>query len=144
MLAFIRSYGDEQILVVANLSRFVQYVELDLSRFKGSAPIELFGRTQFPRIGDLPYLLTLGPHMFDWFSIERREDTAHFDISPHQVPELVVTETWDRFMHGEDRERLRSRSCPTTCQLSMVPQQGARKSRPPESASSSRCQRRRP
>ncbi|HJU12503.1 MAG TPA: maltose alpha-D-glucosyltransferase, partial [Candidatus Binataceae bacterium] len=84
VLAFIRSYGDEQILVVANLSRFVQYVELDLSRFKGCAPIELFGRTQFPRIGELPYLLTLGPHMFDWFSIERREDPVHFDLrSPH-------------------------------------------------------------
>jgi maltose alpha-D-glucosyltransferase / alpha-amylase len=106
VLAFIRSYGDEQILVVANLSRFVQYVELDLSRFKGSAPIELFGRTQFPRIGDLPYLLTLGPHMFDWFSIERREDTAHFDIRPHHVPRLEVTETWDRLIRGEDRERL--------------------------------------
>ena len=106
VLAFIRSYGSEQILVVANLSRFVQYVELDLSRFKGSAPIELFGRTQFPRIGELPYLLTLGPHMFDWFSIEPREDTAHFDISPHHVPRLEVAETWDHFIRGEDRERL--------------------------------------
>jgi maltose alpha-D-glucosyltransferase/alpha-amylase len=106
VLAFIRSYGNEQILVVANLSRFVQYVELDLSRFKGSAPIELFGRTQFPRIGDLPYLLTLGPHMFDWFSIERREDTAHLDIRPHYVPRLEVGETWDRVIRGEQRERL--------------------------------------
>src|SRR6516225_2732183 len=106
VIAFIRSYDNEQILVVANLSRFVQYVELDLSRFKGSAPIELFGRTQFPRIGELPYLLTLGPHMFDWFSIEQREDTAHFDIRPHHVPRLEVVETWDRFIRGEDRERL--------------------------------------
>ncbi len=106
VLAFIRSFGNEQILVVANLSRFVQYVELDLSRFKGSAPIELFGRTQFPRIGELPYLLTLGPHMFDWFSIEQREDTAHYDIRPHHVPRLEVAETWDRFIRGEDRERL--------------------------------------
>jgi maltose alpha-D-glucosyltransferase / alpha-amylase len=92
--------------VVANLSRFVQYVELDLSRFKGSAPIELFGRTQFPRIGDLPYLLTLGPHMFDWFSIEGREDTAHLDIRPHHVPRLEVGEGWDRLIRGEERERL--------------------------------------
>jgi maltose alpha-D-glucosyltransferase/alpha-amylase len=106
VLAFIRSYGDEQILVVANLSRFVQYVELDLSRFKGSTPIELFGRTHFPRIGELPYLLTLGPHMFDWFSIEQREDSAHFDIRPHHVPKLEVTETWDRLMHSDDRQRL--------------------------------------
>jgi maltose alpha-D-glucosyltransferase/alpha-amylase len=106
VLAFIRSYGNEQILVVANLSRFVQYVELDLSRFKGSAPIELFGRTRFPQIGDLSYLLTLGPHMFDWFSIERSEDTAHLDIHPHHVPRLEVAETWDRFIRGEERERL--------------------------------------
>jgi maltose alpha-D-glucosyltransferase / alpha-amylase len=106
VLAFIRSHGDEQILVVANLSRFVQYVELDLSRFKGCTPIELFGRTHFPRIGELPYLLTLGPHMFDWFSIEQREDSAHFDIRPHNVPRLEVTETWDRFMRGEDRQKL--------------------------------------
>ncbi len=47
---------DETILVVANLSRFVQYVELDLSAFKGSVPVELFGQTEFPPIGDLPYL----------------------------------------------------------------------------------------
>ncbi len=106
VLAFVRSYGNEQILVVANLSRFVQYVELDLSRFKGSAPVELFGRTQFPRIGELPYLLTLGPHMFDWFSIEQREDTAHFEVRSHHVPRLEVTETWDRLIRGEDRERL--------------------------------------
>jgi maltose alpha-D-glucosyltransferase / alpha-amylase len=106
VLAFIRSYGNEQILVVANLSRFVQYVELDLSRFKGSVPVELFGRTQFPRIGDLPYLLTLGPHMFDWFSIEAREDTAHFNVRSHQVPHLELVETWDHFIRGEDRERL--------------------------------------
>ena len=106
VISFIRSHGDEQILVVANLSRFVQYVELDLSRFKGSTPIEMFGRTHFPRIGELPYLLTLGPHMFDWFSIEEREDSAHFDVRSHHVPRLEVAETWDRFIRGEDRVRL--------------------------------------
>jgi maltose alpha-D-glucosyltransferase / alpha-amylase len=106
VLAFIRSHGNEQILVVANLSRFVQYVELDLSRFKGSAPIELFGRTQFPRIGELPYLLTLGPHMFDWFSIEGGENVASLDIRPHDVPRLEVTETWDQLIRSEERQRL--------------------------------------
>ncbi len=106
VLAFIRSYGNEQVLVVANLSRFVQYVELDLSRFKGSMPIELFGRTRFPRIGELPYLLTLGPHMFDWFSIEQQEDIVHLGIRPHHVPRVEVTETWDRLIRSEDREHL--------------------------------------
>ena len=50
VLAFLRSYEDERILVVANLSRFVQYVELDLARFKGMVPVELFGRSEFPAI----------------------------------------------------------------------------------------------
>ncbi len=70
VLAFIRRYDDETVLVVANLSRFTQFVELDLSRMKGRVPVELFGRTEFPPIGDLPYLLTLGAHAFYWFSLE--------------------------------------------------------------------------
>ena len=47
-MAFVRSYEDEHILVVANLSRFVQHVELDLSKFKGLSPVEFFGRSAFP------------------------------------------------------------------------------------------------
>src|SRR5207244_1973445 len=69
VLAFIRRYQDDVILVIANLSRFVQYAGLDLSAFKGTAPIELFGRAQFPPIGDSPYFLTLGPHSFYWFAL---------------------------------------------------------------------------
>jgi maltose alpha-D-glucosyltransferase / alpha-amylase len=53
VLAFVRELGDDRILVVANLSRFVQAVELDLSRFKGMSPVEMFGRNPFPPIGDL-------------------------------------------------------------------------------------------
>src|SRR3954471_20666631 len=67
VLAFIRRYQDEVILVIANLSRFVQYAGLDLSAFKAAAPIELFGRAQFPPVGDSPYFMTLGPHSFYWF-----------------------------------------------------------------------------
>jgi maltose alpha-D-glucosyltransferase/alpha-amylase len=70
VLAFIRHFEDETVLVVANLSRFTQYVELDLKAFKGRVPLELIGRTRFPPIGDLPYLLTLGEHAFYWFSVE--------------------------------------------------------------------------
>jgi maltose alpha-D-glucosyltransferase/alpha-amylase len=69
ILAFVRKYQDERILVVANLSRFVQFAELDLREYAGVVPEEVFGRTAFPRIGELPYLLTLGPHSFFWFSL---------------------------------------------------------------------------
>ena len=70
VLAFLRRYEDELLLVVVNLSRFVQSVELDLSELCGAVPVELFGNTRFPPVGDLPYFLTLGSHGFYWFSLE--------------------------------------------------------------------------
>src|SRR5437588_2750134 len=69
VLAYLREHEGVEILCVANLSRFAQYVELDLSRFAGRTPVELIGRVHFPRIGELPYLLTLGPHDFLWFEL---------------------------------------------------------------------------
>src|SRR6185369_9686396 len=70
ILAFLRRYQSECILVVANLSRFVQHVELDLSRVDGSLPVEMFGGQAFPRISKQPYSLTLGPHSFYWFALQ--------------------------------------------------------------------------
>jgi maltose alpha-D-glucosyltransferase/alpha-amylase len=72
VLAFVRSYEEEKVLVVANLSRFSQFVELDLSAFVRRVPVELFGQTEFPVIKDQPYLLTLGPHAFYWFALEQQ------------------------------------------------------------------------
>ena len=69
VLVFLRRYSDEVILCVNNLSRFAQFVELDLREFAGQIPLELWGKIPFPAIGDLPYLLTLGPHNFLWFRI---------------------------------------------------------------------------
>jgi maltose alpha-D-glucosyltransferase / alpha-amylase len=71
VLAYIRELGNEKILVVNNLSSSAQAVELDLQRYKGYIPIEMFGRNLFPRFGDLPYLLTLGPYQFYWFRLRR-------------------------------------------------------------------------
>jgi maltose alpha-D-glucosyltransferase/alpha-amylase len=71
ILAYFRSYEDQTILVVNNLSRFVQPVELDLSACVGNVPVELFGETVFPRITEAPYFLSLGPHTFYWFRLEK-------------------------------------------------------------------------
>ncbi|MFH0788676.1 MAG: maltose alpha-D-glucosyltransferase [Pseudomonadota bacterium] len=73
IIAFIRSYQEEHILVVANLSRYVQYTQIDLSDMKGLVPVEMFGRTAFPAIPKTPYFLTLGPHTFFWFTLEPRK-----------------------------------------------------------------------
>ncbi len=69
ILAFLRRYEDEIILVVVNLSRFVQHVSLDLSAFAGLAPLELFGRSLFPTITQSAYDFSLGPHAFYWFAV---------------------------------------------------------------------------
>jgi maltose alpha-D-glucosyltransferase / alpha-amylase len=69
VLVFLRSYRDETILCVNNLSRFAQFVELDLRRFTGLVPLELWSKQSFPPVGELPYLLTLGPHNFFWFRL---------------------------------------------------------------------------
>ena len=71
VLAYVRQLGKETILVVNNLSSAAQAVELDLRRYKGNILIEMFGRNIFPRIGDLPYLLTMGPYQFFWFRLRR-------------------------------------------------------------------------
>ena len=63
--------GEEKVLVVNNLSSSAQAVELNLQQYKKHIPIEMLGRNLFPRIGDLPYLLTLGPYQFYWFRLRR-------------------------------------------------------------------------
>jgi len=71
VLAYARQLGNETILAVNNLSSSAQAVELDLRRYKGKVLIEMFGRNLFPRIGDLPYLLTMGPYQFYWFRLRK-------------------------------------------------------------------------
>jgi len=71
VFAYIRELEKERVLVVNNLSRSAQVVELDLRPFEGNIPIEMFGENPFPRIGQLPYLLTLAPYSFYWFRLRR-------------------------------------------------------------------------
>jgi maltose alpha-D-glucosyltransferase/alpha-amylase len=71
VLAFIRSYQGQHVLVVSSLSRFAQPAELELKDWAGYTPIELIGETPFPVIGESPYQLSLGPYMFLWFKLEK-------------------------------------------------------------------------
>ncbi|MDC0721786.1 maltose alpha-D-glucosyltransferase [Nannocystis bainbridge] len=73
VLAFFRRMGDELLLCVHNLSRFAQFAELDLQALDGWTPVELWSDRPFPRIGQLPYLLTMSPHAFFWFSLQAPE-----------------------------------------------------------------------
>ncbi|HTY71416.1 MAG TPA: maltose alpha-D-glucosyltransferase [Actinomycetes bacterium] len=73
VLTFARIYGEDVVLAVNNLSRFPQPTELDLSAFEGRRPVELTGGVEFPRIGELPYLLTLAPYGFYWLRLRKDE-----------------------------------------------------------------------
>ena len=106
VLAFIRQHGDETILVVANLSRFVQFVELDLSKFRARVPNELFGRTKFPAIGDHPYLLTLGAHAFYWFALETQQTTDEDARASLFAPAMVECTSLAALLQGDERALL--------------------------------------
>jgi maltose alpha-D-glucosyltransferase / alpha-amylase len=71
VLAYVRRHDEDVILCVANVSRFAQPAELELSALEGYVPVEMLGYTEFPRIGKLPYFLTLAPYGFYWFELRR-------------------------------------------------------------------------
>ncbi len=109
VLAFLRCYNGEHILVVANLSRFVQTVELDLSQFKGVVPVEIFGRTEFPPVGDSPYFFSLSAHAFYWFTLRLQEADIMVERPPAQLPTLVVSGQWQNLLtKNESRATLAS------------------------------------
>jgi maltose alpha-D-glucosyltransferase/alpha-amylase len=97
VLAYVRQHGEEVILCVANLSRSAQATELDLSAWKERIPLEMLGRTLFPAIGELPYMITLAPYGFYWFQLQQPDKSE--PAKPSAVPEfetLVVPlgSTW--------------------------------------------------
>jgi maltose alpha-D-glucosyltransferase / alpha-amylase len=107
VIAFTRTYEDENILVVANLSRFVQTVELDLSAFKGMIPEEIFGRTEFPPIADLPYFLSIGSHSFYWFSLKLQNSPQ--PLLQTQPPTLSVNNWQTIFFQPQLKATLETR-----------------------------------
>src|SRR6185437_2943294 len=109
ILAFIREFEGERILVVANLSRFVQAAQLDLSHCEGMIPIEIFGQNEFPAIGELPYFVTLGPHSFYWVSLERPHVDAEVRTLPVEPAIRTNSEDLARLLTGGSRVQLETR-----------------------------------
>jgi maltose alpha-D-glucosyltransferase/alpha-amylase len=100
VLAYVRQFGEEAILCVANMSRSAQAVELDMSPWKGRIPREMLGRTRFPRVGELPYLITLPPYGFFWFLLEQGAESEPEKVLPREVTTLVLGEGWDSPLSG--------------------------------------------
>ncbi|HEY7059457.1 MAG TPA: putative maltokinase, partial [Vicinamibacterales bacterium] len=109
ILAYLRRYEDELVLCVSNLARTLQPVELDLSAHRGLTPVEMLGLTEFPRIGELPYFLTLAPYHSYWFRLQQSPapiaarlvpETA---ASPDTLPVFFMGAAWDTLLDGNVR-----------------------------------------
>jgi maltose alpha-D-glucosyltransferase/alpha-amylase len=109
ILAYVREYQDQRILVVANLSRFVQPVELELTRWRGQTPVEMFGRVPFPTISESPYFLSLAPSSCIWFQFETVNSPAGVgseQLPTHEVeaiPRITLTAGWETLLEGRER-----------------------------------------
>jgi maltose alpha-D-glucosyltransferase/alpha-amylase len=105
ILAYLREHEGDKILCVANLARSAQAVELNLSEFRGHVPVEVLGRSPFPPVGDLPYLLTLPGHGFYWFVLaEAAELPRWHEPMPEPLPDfitLVMRDRWDALIQGQ-------------------------------------------
>jgi maltose alpha-D-glucosyltransferase/alpha-amylase len=103
VLAFIRQLGDEKILIIANLSRFAQCAELDLSKHQGLVPVEVFGRSRFPATSDHGYFISLGPYAFHWFHLQPKEvgvESLTVGDSADAIPVLTASTPEDVFSYA--------------------------------------------
>jgi len=112
VLAYVRQLDNEAILCVANLSRSAQAVELDMSAWRERVPLEMLGRTRFPRIGELPYLVTLPPYGFFWFQLCQESDRPPEKILPREITTLVIGNGWEALLSGWTRQTLETEVLP--------------------------------
>lgn len=103
ILAFIRTYEKEEILVICNLSKYAQPAEIDLRKYKGYIPVEIFSKNHFPMIReDHPYFFTLSPHSFQWFTLEK---IRHKKDEISVLPKLEL-KAWDELLQGDMKVQL--------------------------------------
>lgn len=103
VLAFVRKHQNEQILVVINLSRFSQVVQLDLQNYAGSIPQEVFSHNSFPPIEKKPYILALGPHNHYWLHLQTQEAET-IRLREEDIPEIAAGASWEHIF--EEKEML--------------------------------------
>jgi maltose alpha-D-glucosyltransferase/alpha-amylase len=108
ILAYVRQYDDETVLCVANLSRFAQPVQLELSGMEGMTPVEMLGYVEFPTISKAPYSLTLGPYGFLWLEIQASANMAETASPLADEPAFYVEDErdWQSILSGDGVRRL--------------------------------------
>ncbi len=108
IIAFTRTFEDEDILVLANLSRFSQAAELELEGYEGHTPVEVFSHNKFPTVTEHPYLFTLAPHGYYWFLLEKEHDKQEDSA---EVPSFKIKK-WDSLFENKTRSFLETKVLP--------------------------------
>jgi len=107
ILAFTRTFEDETLLILTNLSRFSQAVELELEDYEDYIPVEVFSHNKFPRITDKPYLFTMAPHGYYWFSLTKTASESQ----EGPLPQLNTT-SWETLFNGKKIKTFESKVLP--------------------------------
>jgi maltose alpha-D-glucosyltransferase/alpha-amylase len=110
IIAFVRQHEDEIVFIAANLSKYAQTAELDLSKFAGYAPEEVFSHNTFPVIKETPYPLTFAP--YGYYTFELKKETAAAVIGTSELPRLKVTASWESIFEGKALETLERKILP--------------------------------
>jgi len=111
LLTFVREYDGETVLVMANLSRFTQAVEIDLSRWAGLCPVEVFSHNRFPVIKSTPYFLTFGPHDYYWLTLEPEKEPLRIGAA-FDPPTLGIEPRWEVALDSLRSPRFQERILP--------------------------------
>ena len=138
MLAYLRRYDDQQVLCVANLSRFAQPVDLDLPELEGVIPVEMLGYVDFPPIGKQPYRLTLGPYGFFWLELHgesKQLEAAASQWTRRRWWRIAGSACW----RAPDDIGWSPCCCRISCEAAMVRREGPAHPHPPESRTGWRC-----
>jgi maltose alpha-D-glucosyltransferase/alpha-amylase len=112
ILAYLRQYQEERVLCVANLSRFAQPVDLDLSEAEGAVPVEVIGCVEFPPIERKPYRLTLAPYSFLWLELQQKAQPPEASMDLVEQTALNATTGLEGIFDGASRQRLETISFP--------------------------------
>ncbi len=110
VLCFIRKYKSESILIVINLSRFSQTVDLDLKEYSGFVPEEVFSQNNFSIIKDIPYTITLGPHNHFWFLLKKQDITSAETLQ--KSPKIRLEKSWEEIFNQTNIRKLEAEILP--------------------------------
>ena len=111
VLAFTRTYKDETMLVIINLSRFAQPVSISLPEFSGYVPREVFSQNDFPQITQEPYFVTMSQHAHFWFVLNKQKQSGTQNMKK-RLPEFSFSKKWDEVFDTRNIKRLESAVLP--------------------------------